>query len=164
MHRYLGLTMAPSGNEVAAIEPGENNHPGIVVRSARDGRVVRRIDPCTTCSYSGLTYAPQGDGLAFLARDGGVATLMIARGDTVRPVATVEGLASTPRFSPDGKRVAMLITLGATKDVGATQAGARQVGEIGVANDEQRLAVVAIGRGTRQSRAAVAAGALYLRI
>ncbi|MBB4611019.1 S9 family peptidase [Sphingomonas yabuuchiae] len=147
VHRYLGLTMAPSGNEVAAIEPGENNHPGIVVRSARDGRVVRRIDPCTTCSYSGLTYAPQGDGLAFLARDGGVATLMIARGDTVRPVATVEGLASTPRFSPDGKRVAMLITLGATKDVGATQAGARQVGEIGVANDEQRLAVVAIGEG-----------------
>ncbi len=57
MHRYLGLTMAPSGSEVAAIELGENNHPGIVVRSARDGRVVRRIDPCATCSYSGLTYA-----------------------------------------------------------------------------------------------------------
>ncbi len=41
----------------------------------------------------------------------------------------------------------MLITLGATKDVGATQAGARQVGEIGVANDEQRLAIVTVGEG-----------------
>ena len=45
VHRYLGLTMAPSGSEVAAIELGENNHPGIVVRSARDGRMVQRIDP-----------------------------------------------------------------------------------------------------------------------
>lgn len=147
VHRYGALTLAPSGGEIAAIELGEAMHPGIVIRSARDGHVVRRIDPCATCSYSGLTYAPQGDGLAFLARDKGVVTLMIARGNTVRPVATVDGLASTPRFSPDGKRVAMLITLGATKDVGATQAGARQVGEIGVANDEQRLAIVPVGEG-----------------
>ncbi|MCT8003382.1 prolyl oligopeptidase family serine peptidase [Sphingomonas sanguinis] len=147
VHRYAGLTLAPSGREIATVELGEGGRPGIVVRSARDGRVERRLDPCATCSYSGLTFAPQGEGLAFLASDRsrGVVTLMIARGDAVRPVATVEGLASTPRFSPDGKRVAMLITLGATKEVGATQAGARQVGEIGVANDEQRLAVVSVG-------------------
>lgn len=153
VHRYGGLTLAPSGGEVATIELDGGTHPAVVLRNAGDGRVVRRIDPCATCSYSGLTFTPKGDGVAFLARDRerGVVTLMIARGDGVRPVATVEGLASTPRFSPDGKRVAMLITLGATKDVGATQAGARQVGEIGVANDEQRLAIVPVGEGTTKA-------------
>ena len=153
VHRYGGLTLAPSGGEVATIELDGGTHPAVVLRNASDGRVVRRIDPCATCSYSGLTFTPKGDGVAFLARDRerGVVTLMIARGDGVRPVATVEGLASTPRFSPDGKRVAMLITLGATKDVGATQAGARQVGEIGVANDEQRLAIVPVGEGTTKA-------------
>ena len=65
----------------------------------------------------------------------------VAQGGQVRTVATVAGLASTPRFSPDGRRLAVMVTLGATKETGATQAGARQVGEIGEQNDEQRLAV-----------------------
>ncbi|WP_114226753.1 MULTISPECIES: S9 family peptidase [Sphingomonas] len=146
LHRYGGLALAPSGTELAAIEGDAAPHSAIVIRSARDGRIVRRLDPCATCSYSGLTYAPNGGALAFLARDQkqGKAMLMLARGGRVSTVATVAGLASTPRFSPDGQRIALLVTLGATKETGATQAGARQVGEIGVTNDEQRLAIVSL--------------------
>lgn len=147
VHRFSGVMLAPSGAELAALESDAGPHGTVVIRSARTGKIVRRLDPCPGCSYSGLTYAPRGDAIAFLARDRekGTATLMLARGDAVSTVAVVEGLASTPRFSPDGTRIAMLVTLGATKEAGATQAGARQVGEIGVANDEQRLAIVPVG-------------------
>jgi len=146
-HRYGGLTLSPSGLEVASLEGDAAPHSVVVIRSTRDGRIVRRIDPCSSCTYSGLAYAPQGNAVAFLSRDQhkGTATLMLARGAAVSTVATVTGLASTPRFSPDGTRIAMLVTLGATKETGATQAGARQIGEIGVANDEQRLAIVPVG-------------------
>ncbi|MEO7504271.1 MAG: S9 family peptidase [Sphingomicrobium sp.] len=133
---------------MADIEVGAAAHSAVVIRSARDGRVLRRIDPCSSCTYSDLTYGPRGDAIAFLARDQrkGAAMLMVARSAAVSTVATINGLASTPRFSTDGNRIAMLVTLGATKETGATQAGARQVGEIGVANDEQRLAIVAVGK------------------
>lgn len=153
LHRYGGLTLSPAGAQLAAIEGDVAPHSAVVIRSARDGKVMHRFDPCATCSYSGLTYAPSGDDLAFLARDqkAGKATLFLASAGNVRPVATVAGLASTPRFSPDGSRIALLITLGATKETGATQAGARQVGEIGVANDEQRLAIVSVGKAPATS-------------
>ena len=41
----------------------------------------------------------------------------------------------------DGKKIALLVTLNAAKEAGATQPGVRQIGEIGESNDEQRLAV-----------------------
>ena len=150
VHGYQSLTLAPSGQEMATVEQAAGTpHGTITIRSARDGRVVRRLDPCATCSYAGLTWSPDGTLLAFVARDRAksVATLMTARGTTVATVATISGLASTPRFSPDGKRLALLVTLGATKETGATQAGARQVGEIGVTNDAQRLAVLPVTGG-----------------
>ena len=43
---------------------------------------------------------------------------------------TVPGIAQTPRVSPDGKRIALLVTLGAEKEAGATQPGVRMIGEI----------------------------------
>ncbi len=144
VHGYGGLALSPAGDRVAATEvAGKAGHNAIVVRQAGDGRVVRTIDPCAKCAYAGLTFGPAGQ-IAFVAREPGAATaaLMVAeaRGVT-RTVATVGGLASTPRFSPDGQRIALLVTLGAAKETGATQAGVRQVGEIGETNDEQRLAV-----------------------
>ena len=145
VHTYGALAITPAGDRVASIEPvGKSGHGAITVRQVGDGRIVRLIDPCATCAYAGLTFAPDG-ALAFVAREGGAAsaTLRVADARAVRTVATVPGLASTPRFSPDGRRIALLVTLGAAKETGATQAGVRQVGEIGEANDEQRLAVFA---------------------
>jgi dipeptidyl aminopeptidase/acylaminoacyl peptidase len=62
-------------------------------------------------------------------------------------LATVAGIAQDPRFSPDGRRIALLVTLGARKEAGATQAGVRQVGEIGEQNDEQRIAIAPASGG-----------------
>ena len=145
VHTYGSLAISPAGDRVAAVEPvAGKGHAAIVVRQASDGRIVQTIDPCSQCGYAGLTFAPDG-ALAFVAREGGAATatLRVADAGAVRTVATIPGLASTPRFSPDGRRIALLVTLGAAKETGATQAGVRQIGEIGETSDEQRLAVFA---------------------
>ncbi|MGN6374115.1 MAG: prolyl oligopeptidase family serine peptidase [Sphingomonas sp.] len=143
-HGYGDLALSPDGSRIAAIEEagGGSDHAVITERSARDGHVLATVDPCAACSYSDLTFGPDGT-LAFLASDSASKSVMLetASGKAVHTVATINGIASSPRFSPDGKRIALLVTLGAQKLAGATQPGVRQVGEIGEHNDERRLAV-----------------------
>jgi len=147
LHSYSGLAMSAAGDRVASVEEEEGAtakpaHGRIVVRSAKDGKVLATLDPCAQCTYSGLTFGP-GGALAYLQRDraSGVVALALADGKTTRTIASVKGIAQTPRFSPDGRKIALLVTLNAAKESGATQPGVRQVGEIGEKSDEQRLAV-----------------------
>ena len=142
IHQYGDLALAPKGDVIATVEESGAGHEAITLRSAKTGKVLRTVDPCAKCSYSGLTFGPGGS-LAYLARDRAAhsVTLMLDEGKTQRTVATIAGIAQTPRWSPDGKRIALLVTIGAAKESGATQAGVRQVGEIGEHSDEQRLAV-----------------------
>ena len=146
IHQYGDLALAPKGDVIATIEDTTADHEAITLRSAKTGKVLRTVDPCAKCSYAGLTFGPDGS-LAYLARDRAAhtVTLMVDSGKTQRTVATIGGIAQTPRWSPDGKCIALLVTIGAAKESGATQAGERQVGEIGEHSDEQRLAVFDIG-------------------
>ena len=140
VHNYDDLALSADGKIVASVESGSDGHDAIVERSASDGRIIATIDPCADCDYSDLTFG--GDGrLAFLARNGKGVTLETARGNDLHTVAAIAGIASAPRFSPDGKRIALLVTLGAQKEAGATQPGVRQIGEIGEHSDERRIAV-----------------------
>jgi len=146
IHQYGDLALAPKGDIIATVEDDNADNAVIALRSARTGKVLRTIDPCAKCGYSGLTFGPDGS-LAYLARDRAAhtVTLMVDGGKTQRTVATIGGIAQTPRWSPDGKRIALLVTIGAAKESGATQAGVRQVGEIGEHSDEQRLTVFDAG-------------------
>jgi dipeptidyl aminopeptidase/acylaminoacyl peptidase len=145
IHQYGGLALAPKGDVLATIEDDGAEHGVVTLRSVRTGKVLRTLDPCGKCGYAGLTFGPDGT-LAFLARDraAGTVTLMVDGDKTQRPIATIAGIAQTPRWSPDGTRIALLVTIGAAKEAGATQAGVRQVGEIGEHSDEQRLAVFGV--------------------
>jgi dipeptidyl aminopeptidase/acylaminoacyl peptidase len=147
LHSYTGLALSADGSRIASVESqdGEGSKPAeskIVVRSAKDGRILSTIDPCAACTYAGLTFGPSG-ALAWLQRDRAAGTTSLVTGDAkaVRTIATIKGIAQTPRFSPDGSRIALLVTIGAAKESGATQPGVRMVGEIGETNDEQRIAV-----------------------
>ena len=149
LHQYAGLALSPKGDRIATIESGEGSPHGVItLRSVKDGHILRTIDPCTKCLYSGLSFAADGS-LAFLERDRTAATVVLAVDDGAaqRTIATIQGIAQTPRFSGDGKRIALLVTIGAAKESGATQAGVRQVGEIGEKNDEQRIAVFDVTGG-----------------
>ena len=157
LHSYAGLALSPAGDIVASVEgidstDGKPEHGRIVIRSVKDGHVLTTIDPCPACTYSGLTFGPNRT-LAWIERDRAAATTRLVwtagntsnggpiAGKVFGTIAVIKGIAQTPRFSPDGKKIALLVTLNAAKESGATQPGVRLVGEIGEKNDEQRIAV-----------------------
>ena len=158
--QYKSLAVSRDGTRVVSIDSLAaadtaipDTHASVVVRDAATGAVVARYDPCAACGYAGSDWSPDGR-LAFIASDAkaGTADVYVADAGTARRVATVRGVAQTPRWSPDGKRLALLAVVGAHKAIGAVEAGRAQVGEIGAADDEQRIAVVDVpgdGAGAR---------------
>ena len=120
---------------VEAVDPGnlpEEAHGAVVVRAA-DGKLIAQYDPCKTCKYSDTSWSPKANLLAFVASDSaaGTATLYVIENGAAREAARVTGVANTARWSPDGTRIAVLVTQGAHKKTGAIEAGAALVGEIG---------------------------------
>jgi len=147
--KFDGLAISSDGRRVASVDTLQaadsavpDSHGQVIVRNARSGAVEARYDPCAVCTYGGLTWSRDGQ-LAFIASDpvAGTAALVVTAGQ-LRTIATIEGVAQTPRWSPDGQRLAFLAVFGAHKAVGAIEAGRAQVGEIGEAEDEQRIVVV----------------------
>ena len=152
LHEYGSVALSPSGDRVAAVESDSiadssaRPHGRIIIRSASTGAVLSTVDPCASCDYSNLVFAPDGR-LAFLESGDGSTQLMLAGAGAPVTLTKIDGIAQDPRFSPDGRRIALLVTVGARKKAGATQAGVRQVGEIGEQNDEQRIAVLPASGG-----------------
>jgi dipeptidyl aminopeptidase/acylaminoacyl peptidase len=158
MRTFADVAISPAGDRIAAVEIDEPLGPSptrvrgpLVVRDARTGQAAASYDPCGACRYSGLSWSPGGDALAFIAfdPDKGQASLDLLRNGQVRVLATVEGVAQTPRFSPDGKLIALMATPGAHKETGAVEAGAEQVGDIDALTvaDEKRIGVVPVAGG-----------------
>lgn len=180
---YKALALAPDGTRLATIDSAEaedtavlETHGNVVVRDARTGAVIASYDPCATCSYAGTSWSPDGSAVAFVASDSaaGTATLMVASGAAnagvgsggaanaaglIRTLAVVRGVAQTPRWAPDGRRIALLVVAGAHKAFGAVEAGRAQVGEIGEADDEQRIAVVDVAGGSASATGAASGSA-----
>lgn len=146
---YKAVALSPSGERIAALEsvdtgvPGNRPHAIVVVRDAATGRIVREYDPCKACSYDRPSWSPDGRSVAFIGSAAGKATLYVG----TRRLAAVDGNANSARWSPDGTTLALLATIGARKDTGATAAGARLVGEIGSNDDAQRIATVPAAGG-----------------
>ncbi len=154
--QYRALAISPDGKRVATIDVLEaqdtaipDAHGQLVIRDAHNGVVIARHDPCTKCSYAGLTWSPDGRMIAFIESDAaaGTAALMVTSANSTRILTTINGVASTPRWSPNGQQVALLAVTGAHKAIDAVEAGQAQVGEIGSADDEQRIGLVAIAGG-----------------
>ena len=156
LHKYEGLALTADGKTMATVEssaPLKSDMPAhgtVTVRNA-SGTIITQIDPCATCRYSDATWSPDGKSLAFLAADtkAGTVTLYVSTDGKARILTMVTGVADRPRWSPDGLSIALQVVVGAHKQVGATQAGARQVGEIGLSSgtDEQRIGIVDLAHG-----------------
>jgi dipeptidyl aminopeptidase/acylaminoacyl peptidase len=159
LHQYASVTLSADGKEIASVETvrqpyATTEQHGAVVIRGNDGAVLARLDPCAKCKYTGVRWAPDGTRVAFTASADGVATLYGAAPDPTQKgsfatykIVELEGLLATPRWSPDGRSIAVLATAGAHKETGAIQAGAREVGEIGSTDDFQRIATVAAAGG-----------------
>ena len=148
VHRYDALALSPQGDRIATFE-GETH--GVVTFRDKTGKITGTADPCATCRYADAAWSPDGKSLAIIASDmkAGTVTLFVLDATGPRSLASVKGTMGKPRWSPDGKTIAVLAVPDAHKQVGATQAGARQIGEIGVASviDEQRIAIVPAAGG-----------------
>lgn len=149
LHHFKHLAIAPAGDRLASVEADDisgqvsDPHGKVVLRDRRNGHIIATLDPCPTCKYSDIAFSPRKQ-VAFLASDEakGAVALYVGAGDNVREVTSLNGVANSISWSPDGQSLAMLITLNARKKIGAVEAGAPQVGEIGVSEDEQRIAIV----------------------
>jgi len=144
VHRYVGLTLSPDAEQIATVETGPQ-HPIVVVRSADNGKVVANFDPCKACAYADPAWSPDSKSLVFVGWDSESrkSWAWLAQGKSLRKIAVFDGLLAKPRYSSDGKALAVLATEHPSKEAEATSPGPPLVGDLDAApTDERRVAVV----------------------
>jgi dipeptidyl aminopeptidase/acylaminoacyl peptidase len=157
VHRYMSVVISPDGETVADVEgdspPGGYYPPirDLVIRRVHDGNAIKVEMPCgrvKECWPESPTWSPDGRRLSFSLRSpGGHARTLytvLRDGSNLAKLLQFDGTLKNLRYMPDG-RLAMLATLGAVKEVGATEAGAPVSGDLDAAPAEQRIAVLENG-------------------
>jgi dipeptidyl aminopeptidase/acylaminoacyl peptidase len=157
VHRYLGVVISPDAQSVADVEgdaPAGGYYPplrDLVIRRVRDAVAVTVAVPCghvPQCWPDSPTWSPDGKHLSFTLRSPGSHARSLYRvaadGSGLVKILDFNGTIEQLRYMPDGT-LAMLATLNATKEVGATEAGAGVSGDLDAAPPEQRIATVAGG-------------------
>ena len=148
------VALSPDGGRVAWVEAaptaaGPSGRLKILRLAARSGGAPVRL----TAAKDGAdheedepVFSPDGTRLAFLsdAEQAGQPQLYVAdvASGGVRKLTQATGHLETPRWSPDGKRLAVLYLEGAADALGPLGPSARETGVIGSAVREQRIALV----------------------
>ena len=152
--RFDQVAISPDGKKVAWVEtlPGkggiETGNFAIYVSPAEPKTPPRRISASVGVprAESGLAWSPDSKKLAFLsdaAKPGQLQLYVVAsEGGPAKKLTSVKGFLATPRWSPDGKTIAVLFTENATRASGPLVAETPETGEIKDAFFEQRLALV----------------------
>jgi len=156
LHEFHELAVSADGKRVATVEydtpadPAAEPVRSIVLRQAGGGGTAVQVSlPCmgSACVPSALAFAPDGS-LAFVLKEPKEQKRFVFRvgadGKNAKQLLAFDGTLQDLSFSKDGT-LAVLATAGAHKEPGATSAGAKQTGEIGENEDEQRIATIAGG-------------------
>lgn len=158
VHRFLGIEISPNGELVASVEGDSSKSGGaptirdLMIRPLRSGGTAITIPmPCgrvAQCWPDSPAWSPDGKHLAFALRTPGsharTVYAVAADGSGLTKLLDFTGTIVHLRYLPDG-RLAMLAIQNATKEVGATQAGAAIAGDLDAAPPEQRIATLENG-------------------
>jgi Tol biopolymer transport system component len=160
-HQFDQAALSPDGKKVAWVEQmaGEGGAASgkrdIYVVEIEPSRTPIRISAGNADAHydeGDLAWSPDSRQLAFLsdAAEEGQSQLYVIsmNGGIPRKLTGVKGFLATPKWSPDGKTVALLFAENATRAAGPLVAETPETGEIKDAFFEQRLALVDVASGT----------------
>jgi dipeptidyl aminopeptidase/acylaminoacyl peptidase len=152
-HIFMEVRSSPDGRHVASVEgdaPPSGGSPvarDLVIRSA-DGRTTVVVNlPCgkvPQCWPASPAWTPDSRKVSFALRSPGSHARSIYQvnpdGSDLTRVLAFNGTIDALRYSPGGQ-LAMLATEGATKELGAVEAGSAIIGDLDEVPPEQRIAV-----------------------
>ncbi len=156
-HVFMEVSGSPDGHHVASIE-GDSSQwggaPGVrslVIRSA-DGKTTVLVKlPCgeaAQCWPSAVEWTPDSRKVSFALRTPGSHARSVyavnSDGSDLTQLLSFSGTIAALRYSRDGQ-LAMLATENANKELGAVEAGAAIVGDLGAPPPEQRIAILEHG-------------------
>jgi dipeptidyl aminopeptidase/acylaminoacyl peptidase len=150
--------VSPDGKKVAWVEElrdkngADRGNSAIFATTIGGKSAVRKIAAATAPhAESDIAWAPDSRRIAFIsnALKPGQSQLYLkaAGGWPAKRLTDVKGTLNAPKFSPDGKTIAVLFTENAPRAAGPLVAEVPETGEIKDAFFEQRLAVVDIATG-----------------
>jgi len=160
--RFKEVAIAPDGKRVAWVQalPETRNAPSpgtaIYVVDVRTlATPPRRVTALATAAAGAereIDWSPDGTRLAFLsdATKPGQLQLYVTRlapGSVARRLTSLKGFLARPRWSPDGKTIALLFTENALGEAGPLADKAAAVGVVEERVYEQRLALVDVATG-----------------
>jgi dipeptidyl aminopeptidase/acylaminoacyl peptidase len=175
-HTFAQVAISPDGKKVAWVETllGKDGTPdgntAIYLTGLQSNEGPARVSAATkrvSLSKEGViadgiqfvpraeasvTWSPDSTKLAFLSDAVKLGQLQLYVKDladhgSIRRLTNAKGLLATPRWSPDGKSIAVLFTEHATRAAGPLVSEPVETGEIKDAFFEQRLALVDVATG-----------------
>jgi dipeptidyl aminopeptidase/acylaminoacyl peptidase len=158
--RFDQVAISPDGKRVAWVElrsdadGAATGKQDIFLAANGPGTKPVRLTAGASTSHhaeGGIAWSPDSRHIAFLsdAVKAGQPQLYVlgVDGGSAQKLTSVKGLLTTPKWSPDGKSVAVLSTENATRAAGPLVAETAETGEIKDAFFEQRLAIVDVATG-----------------
>jgi dipeptidyl aminopeptidase/acylaminoacyl peptidase len=152
--------ISPDGKKVAWVETlvGKDGAPdgntAIYLADRESSAAPKRISAAArnlARAEGSLDWSPDSKQIAFLSdavKPGQLQLYVVsASGGPAKKLTSAKGLLATPRWSPDGRTIALLFTENATRAAGPLVAETPETGEIKDAFFEQRLALVDVATG-----------------
>jgi dipeptidyl aminopeptidase/acylaminoacyl peptidase len=159
VHPFSEVALSPDGKHLIYGSVSTGKRAGVDVDvsalwlvDARDGSGAVRLTGCpgTLCDEHAAAWSADGQHIAFVttdAQDQPQIAVADATGHAVKILTQAHGPADTPRWSPDGARIAFLYSAGAPKLPGPLNPLGRDAGDLSSTVYEQRLALVPAAGG-----------------